>query len=113
MYKSKEEKAFRNLIGFVIPLPIAVHNEIHAQMDINPPQKPLKVERLECIEFVGDRDKWAHEDNPYWAIEAAMQYFVYRGADKPEHEERCSDTRRKLAQQIGIMAGQHTLEKPI
>ncbi len=104
-YHTKEEKDFRNSIGFVFPMIIAHHNELHAQ--VSPPPKPTKAERIECLQFVKDRDAWAHEDNPYWAVEAAMQYFVYRGADQPQHEERCHEIRYNLAKQIGIMAAEY------
>ena len=101
-YWTKEERGFKNTIGFVFPMMISHHDELHAL--VKPPPKPLQVERFECLDFVKQRDSWAHDGNPYWAVEAAMTYFVYRGADKPEHEQRCHDIRWNLAQQIGIMA---------
>lgn len=101
-YWTKEERFFKNHFGFVFPMIIEPHNDLHAR--VAPPPKPTRYEREGCLEFVADRHAWAHEDNRYWALEAAMQYFVYRGADKPEHEQRCSEIRRNLAQQIGIIA---------
>jgi hypothetical protein len=110
-YKSSIEKRFRNHAGLVIPLNNDVHKFLH--LVVPAPPKPMKEEIVECIQFMKDRDEWPHLDNPYWAMEACMQYFVYRGADQPQHEERAHDIRHNLAQQIGIMAGEHTVERPI
>ena len=111
LYKGSFEKMFRNHVGLVLPLNEEVHSYLHRI--VPPPPKPLREEMADCMEFIRDRDKWNHLDNPYWGIEATMQYFVYRGADKPEHEERCHDIRHNLAQQIGIMAHEHTGELSI
>ena len=110
-YRKRHERAFRNHVGLVLPVDIPVHQFLHHV--IEPPEKPTREEMDECLRFINDRDAWAHEDNPYWAVEASMQYFVYRGADHPELEERCHDIRYNLARQIGVLAGHHTDEHPV
>lgn len=100
-YKRLHERKFRNHVGLVIPLKEDVHNYLH--LIVPAPPKPLKSEMSDCIDFIEERDKWEHEGR-FWAMDAAMQYFVYRGADQPQHEERCKEIRHNLAMQIGIMS---------
>lgn len=109
--KDKEEKKFVEHDGLVLQLPVAVHSYLHDL--IYAPPKPMKEEIIECMKFIDQRDTWDHKDNPYWAMEASMSYFTYRGASMPKHEERCHDIRYNLAKQIGVMAGNHTAFNPV
>ena len=102
---------FRNHVGLVIPLNEEVHRYLH--LEVEAPPKPMKEEMADIMQCIKERDAWSHIDNKFWALEATMQYYVYRGADKPEHEERASDIRLNLARQIGIMSGEHTVERPV
>ena len=109
-YKTSFEKMFRNHVGLVIPINESVHQYLHSIVE--PPPKPMKEEMADIMQCIKDRDAWSHLDNKFWALEATMQYYVYRGADQPQHEQRASEIRYNIAQQIGIMANEHITGKP-
>lgn len=110
-YKSAFEKQFRNHVGLVIPEKIPVHDYLH--MVVPAPPKFTKNEMGDCIDFIKQSKDSVDTDNRFWGAEAVMRYTVFMEADSPQVGERMHDIRWNLAQQIGIMAGQHTLEKPI
>lgn len=110
-YKSAFEKQFRNHVGLVIPEKIPVHNYLH--MVVPPPPKFTKNEMGDCLEFLQESKNTVDTDNRFWGAESVMRYTVFMEMDSPQVGERMHNIRWNLAQQIGIMAGQHTLEKPI
>lgn len=111
-YRKRSEREFRNYKGFVIPdTQIDVHNYLHAEVE--PPEKPYRDEMLGILALCADRDEYDHSDNPFWAMESAMAYYVGREVDSPNDAEHCRAIRFNLAQQIGILANEHTFDDPV
>lgn len=110
-YKKHHERSFRRHSGFIIPkVPNGVHRYLHAI--IEPPEKPTRYEMEGVLRLVEERESW-DSGNPYWAMEAAMSFFVGREVESPADAEHCRAIRYNLAQQIGVLANSHTDLNPV
>ena len=110
-YKGSYEREFRNHVGLVIPLDKQVHSYLH--FVVLPPPKFTKNEMADCMDFVKQGQEYDAETNKFWGAGAVMRYTVFLEMDNPPVAERMHNIRYNLAQQIGIMAGQHTIENPL
>lgn len=100
-YREPIEYEFRNYAGFVIPVFKTVHERLHEELD--PPPKPLKSEMISCLGYLAMSAPKSTSD-PLWAVERAMQHFVFIGANEPEREPVAHEIRHHLARQIGILS---------
>lgn len=110
-YRGSYEKAFRNQVGLVLPLDKQIHSYLH--MVVPPPPKLRKNEMADCIDFIKQGKEYDGETNRFWGAEAVMRYTIFLEMDSPPVGERMHDIRWNLARQIGVMAGEHTIERPI
>lgn len=110
-YKTTHERMFRNHVGLVLPVDKQVHSYLHYV--VPPPPKFTKNEMGDCVDFVKQSQEHDTGDNRFWGAEAVMRFTVFTEMDAPHTSERMHDIRWNLAQQIGIMAGEHTVERPI
>lgn len=95
------EYEFREFHGFVIPCLKTTHALLHEKT--SPPPKPTKEEMLSCLGYLALSEKRSQKD-PLWALERAMQHFVFIGADRPDREPVAHEIRHNLAMQIGILS---------
>lgn len=111
-YKGSYERAFRNHVGLVIPLDKQVHSYLH--FVVPPPPKFTKNEMADCIDFVKQGEEYDSETNRFWGAEAVMRYTIFLEMDaRHDNDKRMHNIRDNLAQQIGVMANNHTYERPI
>lgn len=99
-YRAPIEREFREFSGFIIPVFKTVHERLHDE--VLPPPKPLKSEMTSCLGYLSLSAPRSMKD-PLWAVERAMQHFVFIGANDPEREPVAHDIRHNLAHQIGIL----------
>ena len=92
---------FRNFNSFVIPVLKTHHEQLHGELD--PPPKPLEAEMISCLGYLSMSTELEMK-NPLWAVERAMQHFVWVGANEPEREPEAHEIRHHLARQIGILS---------
>ena len=92
--------------------PIEVHDYLHDVM--RPPIQPTPEEARAIVAIAEERKEW-DSNNRFYAVEAAMSYFVGREVEVSTlaDAERCRDTRLHLARQIGILANLHSDINPI
>lgn len=111
-YRTKDEHKLTWHPGLVRPLDIPVHDYLHKVVPF-PPQFKLN-EIPDAVDFLNQSAEHDTKDNPFWGIEAIMRYTVFLEMDsRVDNDKRMHDIRYNLAQQIGIMAGQHTITNPI
>lgn len=97
--------------GLVIPEFIPVHDYLTKTVPF--PPKFLYNEIGDCLQFLKQSSERDNTGNRFWGVEAVMRYTVFLEMDNEEASERAHDIRWNLAQQIGVMAGQHTVDNPI
>jgi len=103
---------FRNHVGLVIPLDKQVHSYLH--FVVPPPPKFTKNEMADCIDFVKQGEEYDSDTNRFWGAEAVMRYTIFLEMDaRHDNDKRMHNIRDNLAQQIGVMANNHTYERPI
>ena len=110
-YTTKEEHKLSRHKGLVIPEFIPVHDYLTKVVPFQP--KFLQNEIPDAVDFLDQSDEYDHKQNRFWGVEAIMRYTVFMEMDSKQHAERMHNIRWNLAQQIGIMAGQHTIENPL
>lgn len=102
-YKDPIAREFREYEGFVIPVLKVVHERLHDEL--LPPPKPEKQEMISCLGYLAMSAPRGNRDvDPLWAVERAMQHFVWVGANEPEREPEAHEIRHHLARQIGILS---------
>lgn len=102
-YKDPIAHEFREYDGFVIPVFKTVHERLHDEL--LPPPKPEKNEMISCLGFLAmSKPRSTRGIDPLWAVERAMQHFVWVGANEPDREPVAHEIRQHLASQIGILS---------
>lgn len=77
-YKTKNEKSFRNLGGFVIVMEHEAHRQLHFNVD-----PPPKLYKWQMSELEHDLNLVPFEDrkDPLWGLDILQDYLTWYGGD--------------------------------
>lgn len=96
-----ERTNFRNHKGLLVPMPIELHKDLHA--NVPPPPKPLRWMMHQCIEVLDATAPTEHA----WGVLAAQEYF-YDLADSYRTGE--ADIAHRIANNLSQQLGYITLK---